>query len=35
MTPSRIAPMAAIAAAAPAAPSMCPTIDFGDEIATL
>ena len=33
--PSRIAPTAAIADSAPAAPSVCPTIDFGDEIGTL
>ena len=32
MTPSRIEPTAAIAATAPAAPSMCPTIDLGAEI---
>jgi hypothetical protein len=33
--PSRIEPTAAMPATAPAAPSMCPTIDFGAEIASL
>ena len=33
MTPSRIPPTAASADAIPAAPTRCPIIDLGDEIA--